>query len=324
MIKAWVFEQMNISTDEDPSSFDIDVCRKEYAWRIDLGTRAEALGFYGIFFSEHHFAGVRACPSPSLLAAAVASRTTTLRVGVLGWVLPMSQPWRLLEEIAVLDHLSQGRVEVGVARGSHVKEAKAIGIAEDDVPAMFEEALDILDKGWRSVTLLHEGRHWSFGPVAIIPRPIQMPAPPIWATARSAASATAAARRGYKLCTGFLPTTQIKRLFDNYRVAAAAAEQPYDAERLAFRRCVFVAPSATEATEHMYAAREQMPAIVADDIIAGTPSDVADQIVAQAREVGATNFVGFFAGNLRDRRSIEQSYQLFGSKVIPSLVNATD
>lgn len=323
MIKPWIFEQMNISSNEDPSSFNINVCRDEYAWRVDLCVRAEEQGFHGIFFSEHHFSGVRACPSPSLLAAAVASRTRTLRLGVLGWVLPMWQPWRILEEIGMLDHLSQGRLEVGVARGSNIAEAKAIGIAEADITAMFEEGLDILDKGWPSTALSHEGRHWSFGPVSIIPRPIQMPAPPIWATARSSDSATAAARRGYKLSSGFLPTSQMKHLFDDYRAAAATAGHPYDAERLAFRRCVFVAPSATEATEHMHAAREQMPTIVPDDIIAGTPSDVTDQIVDQARILGSANFIGFFAGNLQDRRSIDQSFHLFGLKVIPRLLSVS-
>ncbi|PPT85387.1 LLM class flavin-dependent oxidoreductase [Xanthomonas theicola] len=233
MIKSWIFEQLNISSDENPLHFDASVCSDEYAWRSEMWTQAESQGFHGIFFSEHHFSGVRACPATGLLAASVAARTRRLHIGLLGWVLPMWRPWRLLEEIGVLDQLSQGRLEIGVARGSNPREAVAVGIGEDDILPMYHEALDIIEQSLHSPHLSHRGRYWSFDNLLIAPRPLQRPAPPIWATVRSP---EAAARRGHKACTGFLPTPQVVRLFDAYRQAAAQAGRAAGDPPLHFRR----------------------------------------------------------------------------------------
>lgn len=322
MIKSWIFESMNIASDEDPSSFDGAVCAQEYAWRLDQWREAEALGFHGVFFSEHHFGGVCVCPSPMLLAAAAAARTTRLRIGLLGLVLPLWQPWRVVEEIGMLDHLSGGRLEVGVARGSSSRETEAVGIANADVLPMFNEALDILDKAWREPALTHRGRYWSFENLVILPRPVQRPSPPIWGTVRSVDAAADAARRGHKVCTGFLSTDDVKKLFDAYREAAAACGRSVGAEDLAVRRCIFVAPGRAEAQEHAQAAREQRPSILQQDCIAGSPADVAEEITAQLRSTGAGHIVGFFTGDRQDRASVQRSYRLYGTEVIAVLQEA--
>ncbi|MHA6845739.1 LLM class flavin-dependent oxidoreductase [Ralstonia syzygii] len=319
MIKSWIFEQVNVSTCADAGMFDAVAFQHELGWRLNTWTDAEALGFHGIFFSEHHFSGVRVSPSPAVLAAAVAARTTVLRIGVLGWVLPLWQPWRFLEYVGMLDHLSQGRLEIGVARGSSPQEAEAVGVAAEDVSPMFDEALDILDKAWAEPTLSHQGRYWSFDRLPVLPRPLQQPRPPVWGTVRSAASAREVAARGYGACTGFLPTSQVKVLFDSYRDAVSARDARDCAGKLALRRCVFVADSASEALEQAASAREKMPSILAEDTIAGTPRSVTEEIVHQMRETGAGNIIGFFAGNHDDRDAIQASYRLFGAQVIPVL-----
>ena len=321
-INSWIFEQMNLSSNEDPSCFDGAACEDEYAWRLDMWSEAESLGFHGIFFSEHHFSGVRMCPSPGLLAAAVAARTRKLRIGILGLVLPLWQPWRALEEIGMLDHLSRGRLEIGLSRGSNPKEANAVGIAEADIHPMYEEALDIVDQALGEPFLSHKGRYWSFENLAVLPRPVQQPAPPIWATVRSIESAMAAARRGHRICTGFLSTEKVKSLFDAYRDAAATHGMPYGADRMAIRRCIFVAETASAAEEYAQAAREQMPSILQEDTIAGRPADVAEQIIAQSRRTGSANIIGFFAGNRANRASVQASYRMFGAEVIPALLRA--
>ncbi|CAH0447651.1 hypothetical protein LMG10661_03718 [Ralstonia syzygii subsp. syzygii] len=91
------------------------------------------------------------------------------------------------------------------------------------------------------------------------------------------------------------------------------------AGKLALRRCVFVADSASEALEQAASAREKMPSILAEDTIAGTPRSVTEEIVHQMRETGAGNIIGFFAGNHDDRDAIQASYRLFGAQVIPVL-----
>ncbi|MCO5545605.1 LLM class flavin-dependent oxidoreductase [Xylella fastidiosa] len=320
MIKSWMFEQLNISCDADPAHFDAVACSKEYAWRSELWAQLETLGFHGIFFSEHHFSGLRASPSPGVLAAWVAARSQNLRIGVLGWVLPLWQPWRFLEEVAVLDQLSQGRVEIGVARGSSVDEAAAVGIAEVDIVPMYREALDILEQAWLSPYLSHCGRYWSFEQLGMVPRPLQYPSPPIWTTVRSTDAAAEAAKRGHRLCTGFLHTDAIVRLFDVYREATV---HMHTAERLAIRRCIFVAKTEAQAHEHARAAQAQMPSIVDDDIIAGTPTQVTEQILFQLGRTGAANIVGFFAGHRCDPGAVRTSCDLFGEYVIPALQPAS-
>ena len=99
------------SPTEEPAPRDVAA---HFARYLDLWARDESLGFEGIFFSEHHF-GRSYSASPNLLIAALAPRTTKLRLGVMGVVLP--HPARVVEEIGMLDHLTGGRLEIGTAIG---------------------------------------------------------------------------------------------------------------------------------------------------------------------------------------------------------------
>ena len=113
MIKPWVFEffpELGGAKETTPPQAIAD----HFARYLDLWTRDEALGFEGIFFSEHHFGGSFG-PSPNLLIATMASRTRSLRLGVMGVVLPYYHPARVVEEIGMLDHLTGGRLEIGTA-----------------------------------------------------------------------------------------------------------------------------------------------------------------------------------------------------------------
>ena len=115
MIRPWVFEffptppEMNVK-------FDPAVSQRYFDSYLDLWASAEPAGFDGIFFSEHHF-GNAYSPSPNLIIAQMALRTKALRLGVMGMVVPYHQPWRLAEEIGMLDHLTGGRLEIGTAAG---------------------------------------------------------------------------------------------------------------------------------------------------------------------------------------------------------------
>ncbi|HHW4680819.1 MAG TPA: LLM class flavin-dependent oxidoreductase, partial [Xylella taiwanensis] len=140
------------------------------------------------------------------------------------------------------------------------------------------EALDILEQAWLNPYLSYRGRYWSFEQLGMVPRPLQHPSPPIWATVRSTEAAAEAAKRGHRLCTGFLDTDAVVRLFDVYREVAG---HMYTAERLAIRRCIFVAKTEGGAREHARAAQAQMPSILDDDIVVGTPAQVTEQILLQ-------------------------------------------
>src|SRR4051812_27209022 len=115
MIRPWVFEFFPELRDGAQTASRVAVT--DYFRRyLDLWRRDEELGFEGIFFSEHHFGGSFS-PSPNLLIAAVAARTSRIRLGVMAIVVPYYTPARIIEEIGMLDHISRGRLEIGTGIG---------------------------------------------------------------------------------------------------------------------------------------------------------------------------------------------------------------
>ena len=119
------------------------VTSEYYRWHLELWRRAEEFGFEGIFFSEHHF-GLGYSPSPNLLIARTAAVTRTLRLGVMGVVLPYYEPWRVVEEIGMLDQISGGRIEIGTASGIP-QEMAQIGLTVEEANARAAEAIEILE-----------------------------------------------------------------------------------------------------------------------------------------------------------------------------------
>src|SRR5215475_2982883 len=199
---------------------------------IGLWQEAEKLGFEGIFFSEHHF-GLSYSPSPNLLIASIARSTERLRLGTMGMVLPLYQPWRILEEIGMLDHLTGGRLEIGCASGVP-QELIQIGIAGEENRERFNEALALLDAWLDQPVISYHGRYCNFDNLRIVPRPLQQPSPPKWTTVVSTASASVA---------------RIKEIFDAYRDEADRLGIACGPEQLAIRRNISIAPSEAEARE---------------------------------------------------------------------------
>src|SRR5215471_5325900 len=203
MIKPWVFEFLpelgSPSLEPDPR----DVARL-VARYLDLWVLDEALGFEGIFFSEHHF-GRSYSPSPNLLIAALASRTKTLRLGVMGIVLPYYHPTRVVEEIGMLDHLTGGRLEIGTAIGVP-QELRRFNMTMTEARERNEEIVAVLDAALTHRAVSHSVKYFSFSDLRLLPRPLQQPSPPRWTTVVSADSARRAARRRIKISTGFNST----------------------------------------------------------------------------------------------------------------------
>ena len=118
----------------------------------------------------------------------------------MGMVLPLYQPWRVLEEIGMLDHLTGGRLEIGCASGVP-QELIQIGLGADENRERFNETLEILDAWLAQPVISHHGKHWNFDNLRIVPRPLQQPSPPKWTTVVSPASAIKSAGRRSKICT---------------------------------------------------------------------------------------------------------------------------
>jgi alkanesulfonate monooxygenase SsuD/methylene tetrahydromethanopterin reductase-like flavin-dependent oxidoreductase (luciferase family) len=340
VIKSWIFEFMHApAPDAAP-----EVVTSVFDANLALWHEAEALGFHGVFFSEHHFLGQSYSPSPNLLIAAIAQRTTTLRLGVMGMVLPFYAPWRILEEIGMLDHLTGGRLEVGCAAGIPQELTRA-GIGRDEARAQFDELLAIVDAGLGGEPVTHHGTYWNFDALRVSPRPRQQPAPPKWTTVVSDGSARKAAQRGSKICTGFQSVARIAEIFDAFRDTAAEAGRAPTPDDFAIRRNVAVAASAAEAQEIDAVAKATARAVLAGDprvgaakglldapekgagftvdaaeFIAGTPGEVAEQIVEQCRGCGAGHFLATLARGSHDRRA--GAVRLFGEQVVPVLRKA--
>jgi alkanesulfonate monooxygenase SsuD/methylene tetrahydromethanopterin reductase-like flavin-dependent oxidoreductase (luciferase family) len=341
MIKPWIFELFGSPLrDGDASPAET---AESYRWHLDLWRRAEEFGFEGIFFSEHHF-GLGFSPSPNLLIAHLAAVTTRLRLGVMGIVLPYWQPWRVAEEIGMLDQLTGGRLEIGTASGIPQEMAR-IGLSVEEANARNAEAVEILDKVLANPVVTHHGRYWDFTALRIAPRPLQQPAPPRWTTVISTESARKAARRDSKLCTGFHPTDRIAQIFDVYREEARRCGHPRGPDQLAIRRNVIVAADEGEAQETARTAAQlyrqalthdprfsESPvpdapgqthgfSVGPDEFIAGTGAQVAEQIIVQCRKLGCGNFLSTMSRN-PGRNSQIASYEIYAREVIPRLRRA--
>jgi alkanesulfonate monooxygenase SsuD/methylene tetrahydromethanopterin reductase-like flavin-dependent oxidoreductase (luciferase family) len=153
-----------------------------YAQRLIQIERLDRAGFYAYHLAEHHTPAVHSlAPSQNVFLAAVSQRTTHLRFGPCVYVLPLHHPVRLIEEISMLDHLSGGRMEVGVGRGG-VLEAYFWG-QDSDVEvnyARYQETLAIMREGLSHDELTYRGQFYDFDTLPMRMRPRQTPYPPLW------------------------------------------------------------------------------------------------------------------------------------------------
>jgi alkanesulfonate monooxygenase SsuD/methylene tetrahydromethanopterin reductase-like flavin-dependent oxidoreductase (luciferase family) len=338
MIKPWLFEFFpelgGPSMDPDPA----DVAA-HFARYLDLWVRAEALGFEGIFFSEHHFARSFS-GSPNLLIAALASRTRTLRLGVMGVVLPYYHPARVVEEIGMLDHLTGGRLEIGTAVGVP-QELARLNMTMAEARERNDEIVAVLDAAFTSRVISHRGKHFSFSDLRLLPRTLQQPSPPRWTPVVSEESARRAARRRVKICTGFNATQTIKRIFDGYRQEAEAVGYQAGPECFALRRRVTIAPTLAQAQLYAQAVADRLKSYVAEDdrlgtnvpdapapaggftlsddeFITGTPKAAAQAIIEQCRAVGAGHFLAVLNWSA-PLDEVAEAHELFGREAIPLL-----
>ncbi len=159
--------------------FKPDVAMRTYEEHLSAWEEIDRLGFDGIGFNEHHCSPYGLMNSPNLLAASAAQRTKRAKLLIYGNLLPLHEPLRLAEELAMLDNLSKGRLISGFARGIP-REYQVHNVKLADSRARFEEAYEIIIGAWTQEVFSYEGKFWSYKDVALWPRPVQQPHPPIW------------------------------------------------------------------------------------------------------------------------------------------------
>src|SRR6266540_3116506 len=194
-----------------------------YARAVELAQAAESLGFRNIWLAEHHFSTYGYVSRPAQLATFIAAKTTRLRVGTAVIVVPLHHPLVVAEEIATLDVLAGGRVDIGLGRGYQHYEFERLGLELDTARARCEESVDIILKAFSGRPFTYEGKLFKVPETSVFPQPLQKPHPPIWVTAQSPESVEAAVHRGFNVLTGGFGVpiermAEFRRLFD--RVAA--------------------------------------------------------------------------------------------------------
>jgi len=158
---------------------DAEVAARTYEEHLQVWEEMDRLGFDGVGLNEHHTTPHGLMNSPNMMAAVGAQRTKNLKFLILGELLPLHNPLRIAEEIAMADCLSHGRIWPGFARGVP-REYKVYDVPMSESRARFEEAFEILMKAWTEDTFSYDGKFWKFKDMAIWPRPYQQPHPPIW------------------------------------------------------------------------------------------------------------------------------------------------
>jgi natural product biosynthesis luciferase-like monooxygenase protein len=197
---------------------------------------AEELGYEGFWVGEHHFQpSQRVFPSPQMTLAAISQRTKRLRLGTGVNVLPVNDPVRLAEDLAELDLLSHGRVCLGAGRGYQPHEFAGFNIPMESSRERFWECLEIIHKAWTQENFSYKGKFYHYQDIALLPRPVQKPHPPIWVAAASPGSAEEIARRGYAFSAAPFASSpspeEVAQQLSRYRqafVEAGHGEPPTD------------------------------------------------------------------------------------------------
>lgn len=319
-----------------------------YDAELEQMAAAEALGFESVWVAEHHFSDYGLCPAPQVLVAHVAGRTRTLRVGMGVSLLPLHDPLKLAEELAVLDQVSGGRLDVGIGRGGAGPDYATFGASYDESRAREEEGIALLRACWSGEPLRFSGHFRSVEGVRVIPRPRQQPHPPLFLAANSAESNLTAARLGLPtLSSFFVPAGELARRREAFRAESLAAG--HDAatvqalhEQSCGMRCVFVARDREQAIATVrgpfMAYRERLAArrnvrerlgygylrpfeeYLTEGLASfGSPDDVVESLQRYAAETGYERVLILMALAGVPGAATMRSMELFASEVMPWL-----
>jgi alkanesulfonate monooxygenase SsuD/methylene tetrahydromethanopterin reductase-like flavin-dependent oxidoreductase (luciferase family) len=190
---------------------------------------AERVGLDAVWLAELHGAPERSVLSaPSMAAAAIAARTSTIRIGIAVQVLPLSHPLRLAEEAATIDQLSRGRLIYGIGRSGVVRTYEDYGIDYGESRERFAEALEIIRRAWTEERFSHAGKHFNFADVAVTPKPYRTPGPELRMAAASAETFAQIGRLGFPIFVAVRqgPFAQLADSIKSYRAAYKEAGHP--------------------------------------------------------------------------------------------------
>lgn len=322
--------------------------------RLKFAAAADEAGIYCLHVAEHHATPLNLVPVPGVYLGALARATRRVRIGPLVYLLTLVSPLRLAEEICILDHLSHGRLEVGVGRGVSPYELAYHKIAAAQSRDIFIDAYQCLEGALTSEMFSYCGPHYSYKDVPMSLRPLQRPHPAFWyGSSNTTGAAWSGAQGMHFVANG--PTEYAKQNIDAYRDALAGrggAAQPKPEFKggaaIGALRHIVVADTDEEAhriakpnvdyhvaslnwLRRMHAKNEaQVRGLVPRGItfeewekdgmaIAGSPRTVLAEIERQADQLGLNYLLAYlFFGNLTLAQAL-RSLELMRTEVMPKL-----
>jgi alkanesulfonate monooxygenase SsuD/methylene tetrahydromethanopterin reductase-like flavin-dependent oxidoreductase (luciferase family) len=327
-----------------------------YEQRLQMLEYADRAGFYGYHLAEHHGIPLSMSPSPNLFFVAVAQRTRRLRFGSMVYLLPFYNPLRLVEEVCMLDHLSRGRLDIGIGRPASPYEMAMFNVVPDESRAIMSETLDVLLMGLRSGKVSYEGKHLTFRDVEFAMRPYQQPYPPLWYPTVNAETIPWIAREGLNTVYGFSflsgtheDTRQqlatYERIWQEHRAAPRRLNAHVLDPLYGFTRQVYVAETdaralaeAKEAYKDFYANFNYQfakhgsdryahraafePLVEQGLMLAGSPATVRARLQEIVAAVGGNYFLATFAFGSLSTEQVLRSVRLFAEEIMPTLTAA--
>lgn len=324
---------------------------KQFDERLQFVAAADEAGFYGYQVAEHHGTPLNMVPNPGIYLAAVARVTKQIRLGALVFLLPLYSPLRLIEEIAMLDHLSHGRLEVGIGRGVSPFELNFHKVSHEQSRDIFLDAYACIQYGLTHDELDHAGPFFNYSKVPMQLKPLQLPYPPVWYASSAEFGSRWAGQQGLHFSTlGSMETAKknidaFKEEFAKHAKAAHPKLEFPGGAAIGVNRQVVVADTDADARKIGQPAHEQHhdkimwllrrnvtsinyaqqivagfdAAVKAGAVIVGTPETVRAEIERQAKELGV-NYMNcsMFFGNMTLEDAM-RSQKLFAKEVMPKL-----
>lgn len=262
---------------------------------------AEALGFHSVWLTEQHFNNFGACPDPLTLLAHLAGLTKRIRLGTSVVVLSIHNPVSIAEQAALVDQLSEGRLELGIGKGHAKQNYKAFGMESNESEARFYEAHDLLKMAWSKDEFSYHGDFFDAENIRVIPRPFQSPHPPLWvATFGNPAMIQFAARNSYPLLHTFTGDS-LKQNLEMYRTEYSGSESP----SMSLSRMVYLHEDGDRAREEMRA-----PARWYIDNNPGRPEHIANYDMAVEEFMNKLGIIGSVEESVEYIRQLQAEHQI--------------
>jgi alkanesulfonate monooxygenase SsuD/methylene tetrahydromethanopterin reductase-like flavin-dependent oxidoreductase (luciferase family) len=277
--------------------YDREAGARAYHGMIERLQYVEELGFDWVSVSEHHYSPRILTPSPIVSAAFIAASVKKITIALLGPIVPHSNPVRVAEEVAMLDTLAQGRLVVGLLRGT-TNEALTYDLNPAEARERTDEGMELILKAWTEPQPFGwQGRHFQYRTVSIWPRPLQQPHPPTFALGTSRESCEFAARHHLGCGVSYGPFEVMGKATRFYRERCAHYGWTPAPEQIVYRANMLVAD--TDEDAHALLAKQPtgapfaMRAALRDAFMTADARNIAGEV--RAPNVGGalpTTFIG--------------------------------